>query len=883
MTISHADQLAPAPADVVLRDGSTMRLRPPAARDAGALLEFFRGLSDRSLYLRFHGHPRIDEQLVTPVLEPDWLERGALVGTHEDGVVAIANYVRLRDARTAEIAFAVGDPFQGRGIATRLLEQLASLARSVGIEEFLAEVMADNAPMLRVFADAGFETRRSSASGVVEVRLTLGATDTLRTRVEERDHLAVVESLRPFFEPASIAVIGASPRPGSIGGELFRNVLRGEFAGVCFPVNRTGASVAGVRAYTTIAEIGEPIDLAVVSVPGPAVIDSAREALEAGVRALCVVSAGFAEIGGEGVARQEELLALVRGHGARLQGPNCLGIAVAAPRLNATFGPRALPPGNVGFSSQSGALGLAVLERAADRRLGLSAFVSIGNKADISSNDLLEYWEDDPTTGVVLLYLESFGNPRKFARVARRVARTKPIVAMKAGRTATGARAASSHTAALAGSEAAVDALFHQAGVLRADTLEDLLDVTGLLATQPLPRGRRVAVLTNAGGLGILCADACESAGLTLPPLADATVEALRGVLPQEASVANPVDMLGSAVGKTYEDALPPLLADPGIDAVIALFVPPVVAGAEEVAEAIARAADGADVPDKPVLASVISAAGTPSALLMSRVAAFAFPEAAARALGRLAERAEWLRRPQGRVVVLDGVDANAARATARAAGDRWLAADETRELLGAYGLPLVPERNAESVDEVLAAAADVGYPVVVKTAAAGVHKTERGGVALDLRDEAAVREAAERIGAPLIVQPFLRGGVELLVGAVDDPVFGPLVAVGPGGTLAELIGDAGFRLAPLTDVDADDLVAAGKVGRLVSGFRGAPPADATAVAEVLLRVSSLVDDVEEIAELDLNPVIAGPEGCVAVDARVRVAPPARRTTAKTW
>jgi acetate---CoA ligase (ADP-forming) len=870
-------------ADVVLRDGSTMRLRPPSAADAERLLEFFRGLSDRSLYLRFHGHPSVDERLVAPVLEPDWVERGALVGTKEDSVVAVANYVRLRDLRTAEVAFAVGDEYQGRGIATRLLEQLAASARSVGIEEFVAEVMLDNAPMLRVFADAGFETRRESASGTAEVRLSLGATESLRTRVDERDHRAVVASLQPFFEPDTVAVIGASPRRGTIGGELFRNVLRGEFRGVCFPVNRSGDPVAGVRAYRTVAEIGAPVDLAVISVPGPAVLEAAREALGAGVRALCVISAGFAEVGAEGEARQEELLALVRAHGARLLGPNCLGIAVAAPCLNATFGPRALPPGNVGFSSQSGALGLAVLERAAERRLGLSAFVSIGNKADISSNDLIEYWEDDPATDVVLLYLESFGNPRKFGRVARRVARTKPIVAMKAGRTATGARAASSHTAALAGSEAAVDALFQQAGVLRVDTLEELLDVTGLLATQPLPRGRNVAVLTNAGGLGILCADACESAGLALPALAEGTVEDLRAALPAEASLANPVDMLGSAVAETYERAIPPLLRDPGIDAVIVLFVPPVVAGAEDVSEAIARGIEAAAVTDKPVLASVISANGLPEGLRSSRASAFAFPEAAARALGRTADRAEWLRRRQGQTPVLEGIDTAAARRIAGQAGERWLTPAEARDLLGSYGIPLVAERHAATVDEAVAAAEELGYPVVVKTAVAGVHKTERGGVALDLRDEEAVREAVERIGPPFVFQPLVRGGVELLVGAVEDPVFGPLVAVGPGGTMAELIGDAGFRLAPLTDVDADELVQGGKAGRLLAGFRGAPPADTDAVADLLLRISSLADDLDELAELDLNPVIAGPDGCVVVDARVRVAPPAPVTSAKTW
>jgi acetyl coenzyme A synthetase (ADP forming)-like protein len=873
--------VVPDHADVVLRDGTTMRLRPPGRDDLDRLIGFFEDLSEESLYRRFHGHPTVGAQMVDPILDPEWNERGALVGVQADRVVAAANYVRLRDARSAEVAFAVADDFQGRGIGTRLLEQLASAAASVGIEEFVAEVMLDNSAMLRVFADAGFETTRETALGTAEVHLALAPTDELRAKVDERDHVGVVSSLKPFFLPQTVAVVGASSREGSIGGELFRNVLRGEFLGTCFPVNKKAAPVAGVHAYPTVAAIGEPIDLAVICLPGGAVLDAAADALAAGVRALCVISAGFAEVGPEGAVRQQELVALVRSHGARLLGPNCLGIAAAAPQLNATFGPRALPPGNVGFSSQSGALGLAVLERAAERQLGLSAFVSIGNKADISSNDLLEYWEDDPATDVVLLYLESFGNPRKFGRVARRVARSKPIVAMKAGRTSAGARAASSHTAALAGSEAAVDALFDQAGVLRVDTLEELLDVTGLLAGQPLPRGRNVVVLTNAGGLGILCADACEAAGLTLPPLAESTLEALRAVLPAEASVANPIDMLGSAVGVTYERALPLLLDDPGIDAVIVLFVPPVVAGADEVAEAVVRA-----VPvdaGKPVLVSIISGGGPPQALLSAPVASFAYPESAARALGRAAARGEWLRRPQGRVPALEDLDPKRAAAIARDAGDRWLTAGETRSLLQSYGIPVVDERTAATLDEAVAAAKELGYPVVLKTAVAGAHKTEVGGVALDLRDEAAVRDAANRIGAPLLVQPLVRGGVELLVGAVEDPVFGPLVALGPGGTLAELIGAAAFRLAPLTDADADELVETEKVGRLLAGYRGAPPADLRSVTDLLLRVGRLVDDVPELAELDLNPVIAGPQGCVAVDARVRVSPPSGARPAKTW
>jgi acetyl coenzyme A synthetase (ADP forming)-like protein len=875
--------LAPDESDVVLRDGSTMRFRPPDRADGDALLAFFRDLSDRSLYLRFHGHPAVDEALVDPVLEPDWLERGALIGTMEGRIVAVANYVRLRAVATAEVAFAVADEFQGRGIGTRLLERLAAIAADVGIEEFVADVMATNHAMLNVFADAGFETRRETIQGTIELHLSVGTSELLRTRIDERDHIGVVTSLGGFFGPKSVAVVGASPRPGSIGGELFRNVLRAEFDGSCFPVNRSGDPVAGVRAYRTFAEIGEQIDLAVICLPGPAVIEAAHEALEGGVRSLCVISAGFAETGAQGAARQEELVGLVRGHGARLLGPNCLGIAVAALRLNATFGPRALPPGNVGFSSQSGALGLAVLERAAERGLGLSSFVSIGNKADISSNDLLEYWEDDPDTGVVLLYLESFGNPRKFARIARRVARSKPIVAMKAGRTGAGARAASSHTAALAGSEAAVDALFHEAGVLRVESLEDLLDVTGLLAGQPLPRGRRVAVLTNAGGLGILCADACERSGLTLPALADETVEQLRTFLPAEASLANPIDMLGSAVGTSYEQALGHLLRDPATDAVIVLFVPPVVAGAREVASAIARAVERAGQHEKPVLTCVIDSGGIPEELLAAPAATFAFPEAAACALGRAAERMEWLRRPQGSVPSLEGIDAAAAHQLVSNAEDGWLQSEVVRDLLAAYGIPVVAELPADSVDEAIAAAEHLGFPVVLKTAVAGEHKTESGGVALDLRDVDAVRAAARRIGPPLIVQPLVRTGVELLVGAVQDDAFGPLVALGPGGVLAELVGDARFRLAPLTDRDAQELAEAGKAGALLAGFRGAAPADTLAVIDLLLRVSRLVDDLPELAELDLNPVIAGPDGCVAVDARLRLSSIRRTHRTKSW
>jgi acyl-CoA synthetase (NDP forming) len=606
--------------------------------------------------------------------------------------------------------------------------------------------------------------------------------------------------------------------------------------------------------------VPERVDLVVVCLPAEIVLEAAEEALVLGVRALCVVSAGFAELGREGGERQDQLLALVRTHGARLIGPNCLGIASSAVGLNATFAPEAFPSGTIGFSSQSGALGLALLEQARARGLGFSAFVSVGNKADVSSNDLLEYWEDDPATGLVLLYLESFGNPRRFGRIARRVARTKPILAMKSGVTRAGSRAASSHTAALAGSEAAVAALFRQAGVIRSGTFEELVDVAALLSTQPLPRGPGVAVLTNAGGLGILCADACDAAGLELPALAEETRASLAAVLPPEASTGNPVDMLGSATAELYELALPQLLADPGVDAVVVIFVPAARVLVEDVSAAVARAAAGASKPVLPVLMAAEAQAGS-----------FAYPESAARALGRAVERSAWLRRPVGAEPAVEGIDRRAgaevaATAFARA-DDLWLEPDEVRRLLGAYGVRLVGERTAAGPDEAVAAAEELGYPVVVKTAEAGAHKTETGGVALDLGGPDEVREAAARIGGPVVVQTMVAGGVELLAGLVQDPVFGPLVAFGPGGVLAELIGEARFRLAPLTDVDARALVEGGKAGRLVRGFRGRPAADATALADLLA----------------LNPVLGLADGYVAVDARVRVRRPPPAASPKTW
>ena len=883
--------LAATVRDVVLRDGTTLRLRAPGTDDSRRLFEFFARLSERSTYLRFHGFHATADAVVASIVEGDTFDRGALIGTlaveGRERVVGLATYDRLRDPALAEVAFSVDDAHQGRGIGTRLLEQLAAVAADEGVERFVAHVLPDNVRMLSVFSEAGFGVVRRASDGEIEVAFPIQPTSEYIARVDERDHLAVAASIRPFFTPRTVAIVGSSRRRGTIGGELFRNVLEGDFDGIVHPVNRTGEPVAGVRAFTSVEEIEGGVDLAVFALPADAVLEAVEAALVSGTRAVCVISAGFREVGPEGAEREERLLALVRSHGARLIGPNCVGIFVAERSLNATFAARSFPSGSIAFSSQSGALGLTLLERAADAGLGFSAFVSIGNKADVSSNDLLEYWEDDETTKLVALYLESFGNPRKFARIARRLARRKPIVAMKGGRSSLGARAAASHTAALAGSEVAVNALFRQAGVVAVESLEEFVGVSDLLATQALPRGRSVGILTNAGGLGILCADAFDAAKLTLATLSNETRAAIGAAVAPGSSLENPVDILGSATIETFEGTLEPLLADSAVDAVVVLAVPTVALAAADAAAAIERAAARSEHA-KPVLAVVVGRErGDDGAVASRRVTHFDYPESAARALGRAAERAEWLHRPVGTVPEVDGIVEHRARDVVERAlaqaEDAWLDPAAARELLEAFGLPLVTELVVESSDAAVTGAEAVGLPAVVKSGVAGAHKTEHGGVALDLRTTDAVRAAAKRIGGRVIVQPMISGGVELLAGLVQDATFGALVGFGPGGTLAELIGGTAFRIAPLTDVDAHELVTGGKAGQLVGGFRNAPPASVAALADLLHRLSRIGDGLPEVAELDLNPVFAFPDRCVVVDARVRVRRPQRSFAVRTW
>jgi len=876
----------------LVRDGGQVLIRPLRPPDRAGVAALFARLSPESRALRFHsGGVRIDDRTL------DIVTAGHALVVERDGrIVALASYYPLRDPARAEMAIAVDDAAHGHGIGTVLFERLSEDARRAGIRALLAEVLAANRGMLGLLAGLGFRTSRRFDGGVVEVEVTLAPDPAYRARADARLHVAASASLEPIFRPRAVAVVGASRRPGATGHVLFRHLLAGGFAGAVYPVNPAASAVASVRAYPTVAAIPEPVDLAVIAVPAPAVLEAARACLDAGVRGLVVVSAGFAEVGDEGRRRQDALLGLCRERGVRLIGPHSMGVLVtdvdgAGGALNATLAPALPPRGAVAISAQSGVLGLALLEHARRLGLGISAFVSLGAKADVSSNDLLERWEDDPATSVILLYLESFGNPRRFARIARRVGARTPILAVKGGRaTAVTERGDVAHTAARAGTDVAVDALFRQSGMTRCDTLEELFDAALLLASQPLPRGNRVGILTNVSGLGVLCADACVAAGLELPMPSETTQTALHElVAPRSSHVANPIDLPATGAASDYGVALRHLLADAAIDAVIVLFIPPLGETANAVAAALRAACD--PPPTKPVLCCFAGFQGIPDALRGAiALPSYTYPEAAARALGHAAARAAWLRRAAGQIPPLLGIDGAAGRVVVDRALAReerpWLGPDEVRDVLRAYGVTMPAQMLVHTPAEAADACRRLGAPVAVKRATRGApHTSDVGGVRLAVASPEAAASAYRDIEAALVahgrgeamdgalVQSMAPDGVECLVGVVTDPVFGPLVAFGLGGVAAEIIGDVAFRVHPLTDVDAEELIASVKASRLLQGYGGRPPADVRALREVLLRVSRLVEDVSEIDEIDINPIMVRDEGqgAVALDARIRL------------
>ena len=891
----------PAAPRLVLRDGTVAAVRRSTAADRDLMRRFFHELSPESRRRRFFTAGEPADALVDRLCDSADEQRSVtLVAVRQVGddtrFIAVGSYLAGAPG-VAETAFAVDDRFHGKGLATDLLERLATIAAAHGFRRFEATTLTDNNAMLEVFRDSGFEVRSKTAVGVIDVVLELTPSAAGVVSAEARHRRATAASLRPMLEPRAVAVVGASRDPASIGRRVLDALVAAGFSGPIYPVNPAAAEIAGLRAYASARDVPAGVDLAVIAVPRdrvPAVVD---DCAAAGVKSLVVITAGYAEAGAEGRALQQELVERVRRYGMRMVGPNCMGLLNATPamRLNASFSPIFPPAGHVGLSSQSGALGLAILALAINRGVGLSTFVSVGNKADVSSNDLLEYWEEDETTRVILLYLESFGNPRRFARLARRISRTKPIVAVKAGRTRGGSRAAGSHTAALAANDVAVEALFHQSGVIRADTIDEMFDIAACLDAQPLPAGRRVAIVTNAGGPGILAVDACESAGLTVAPFSDETRGRLSAFLPAAASTGNPVDMVASAGPDEYRQAIEIALTDKDTDALIVIFAPVDVKQAPLTVTAIRDGianARRAGATQKPILACVMADPGRPQPLDLGaeRIPAYAFPENAARALARIATYAEWRAQPPGLLWGFDDVHAEEARQVCRGAiearGEDWLTAEETQRVLKAFGLPLAASAVAHTADEAAALAAVLGFPVVAKILSHEVqHKTEVGGVCLNLQNESAVRRAFADILARakdagvlaavdgVLIQPMLTGGVETMIGVAADRLFGPLIGFGLGGIYVELLGDVRFRIAPLTDRDADELMREIRGFRLLQGYRGQPAADVAALRDVLLRVSRLADEVPEIVELDLNPVIALADGhgCRIVDARIKV------------
>jgi acetyl coenzyme A synthetase (ADP forming)-like protein len=912
MTTTVPTSITDPPADypqeweqsAVLKDGGTVRIRPIVPGDAPSLQAFVKNMSTESSYFRFF---RVKRQLEPQELEEfthlDYDVQMAFVAIVDGELVGIGRYnAENCPDGFAEAAFTVADDMQGKGIGTLLVYRTAAYARAHDVNGFRAHVLADNHAMMRVFRNAGFSMHRDVDQGVYTVEIETEQSDAVIQAEGQAEQIAIAASLMPLFYPTSIAVIGASRNKASIGGRLFNNIINADFNGPVYPVNPKAAVVRSIHSYPSVIDIPGPVDLAFIVVPGRFVNDVARECAEKGVRGVVVISAGFSEVGEAGTKMERELLDIVRDAGMRMVGPNCMGLQNTDPAvsLDGQFGPIMPRQGNVSMSSQSGALGLAILDYATELNIGISTFVSVGNKVDVAGDDLLLFWEGDPNTDVILLYLESFGNPRRFSRIARRITKKKPIVAVKSGRTSAGARAASSHTGSLASLDVAVDALFRQTGVIRVSTLEELFDVTALLANQPVPSGDRVAVVTNAGGPAILAVDALVSQGLEVPEFSQRLQAKLRSFLSDEASVANPVDMIAAAGPEQYRQAIETLLESDEIDALITLFIPASDAGVSETSIAIREAGESSPE-DKTFLCVYMQSGGAPTELASADVGfpTFSFPERAAKALRKAANYAEWLARPEGQFVEFDDIDAARARYTINAfvgsidtedGADEdgfWLDPDSVDIMLESYGIAIPSAQVVSSVDEAIAFGEKLGGPMVLKVISpSAVHKSDVGGVALDVSGRAAIETAYNQVtnAVPdpegVLVQEFVAGGHEVLIGMVEDPTFGPLIVFGLGGVFVELIGDVAFRIHPLTDLDAEEMITDVKSARLLEGYRGGEAGDIDAVVDTLLRVSALVEDVPEIIEMDLNPVKVGipGEGVRIVDARMKVRP-----TTGTW
>ncbi len=886
----------------LLTDGTTIEIRPARPQDADAVRQMHAVMSPDNNYRRFFNlNPRAAEQEAQRVCREPGGDHAALLAWLGSQLIGVASYEPGSAPGAAEIAVAVADHMHGRGVATLLLEHLVSIARHRKLQAFTAKTLATNAAIMRVAADAGLQAKQEVADGIIDLTFPLPCDDAERhldsylDTVAGRERLADVASLRHIFQPASVAIVGASRRPGTVGRAILHNVVTGGFAGHLYAVNPRARQVEGVPCVPSVADLPEPVDLAVVAVRAAAVRDVAEQCGQRGVMALIVITAGFdADTGAD-------LLAICRRRGMRLVGPNCFGIAVPHLGLNATFAAAHPVPGAAGLVAQSGGVGVALLDHLTQLGVGVSSFASVGDKYDVSSNDLLMWWEQDELTRLAILYVESFGSPRKFARTARHVGATMPVLTVHPGGSAAGQRAATSHTAAAATPLITRDALFGQAGIIATTSLGELLEAAALFASQPLPAGDRVAVVSNVGGGGVLAADACADCGLRVAVLTRKTQARLRRMLPPGAAVKGPVDATIAVPPGTFRSCLEVAAADDGVDMVLAITVPTVIA---ELVPAI-TAANVA----KPLALALLTqpeavrllprdGKGGPGDIRPARqegreaarraVPCYAYPESAARAFGHAARYRAWRTRDRGTIPNLGGVREAAGRALAvsflaRHHDGGWLSAEEATGLLSCYGIPLVTTRPVTSAQGAVQVAAGIGGRVVLKADVPGlVHKSATGGVQLGLSSEQDVRRAYQALAGTfgpglrqVLVQPMISGGVEVRIGVTQEPAFGPLVVFGLGGVATDVLGDHTARLVPLTDIDVAEMIREMRAAPLLFGHLGTPAADVAALADTILRVSRLAGDLPEVAELDLNPVIARPDGVSAVDARVRIAPEA--------
>jgi acyl-CoA synthetase (NDP forming)/GNAT superfamily N-acetyltransferase len=862
--------------DALTIDGAIIRIRSVRLDDAAGLTDLHDRAAAETLYRRFlsPGHNPIKAE-VKRLTRPDDGRHVALVAVEHGKIVGTASYELLPDQTRAEFAIFVDDQSHDRGIGTLLLEHLTVRARRHGVTDLFGEILPQNGPMLRVARDLGRASRTSWGQGLVEVHLDTN--DDGGDAVDERDLAAARNSLRPLFAPESVAVVGAGRAPGGIGHAVLRSIVDGGYTGRLYPINPQADHVAGLPCFPSLAAAPRPLDLAVIAVPAAAVLDAVKDAAAVGVRAVVIVSSGFGETDDAGRERQRAVVRVARSSGMRLVGPNCLGLLNNDPgvRLRAMFADAA-PSGGLALASQSGAVGISVLEQATEHDLGIASFVSLGNKADVSGNDLMAYWYDDPAVKVIALYLESLGNPRRFARVARTVARRKPVLAVKSGRTAAGSRAGASHTAAAAAPDATIDALFEQAGVIRCDGLGDLLGTARMLAEQPLPRGRRLAIVGNAGGINVLCADAADANGLELADLSDDLQTQIREAAPGAAATANPIDLGAAATPDAVASAIRAVA--PAVDTIVVAFGATLASNAAETLAAIGRAADDVDVPVTVVLLGVPD---RPSSLGQRRAPVYALPEDAIRAVGRAVRYARWRATPMGVRPRFDDLDQRGARDCIEAAlrHGGWQSSSVATEVLAYYGIRVTPTLVASAETAVETAGEELGYPVVLKTAKTElVHKSDVGGVRTQITDVHALREAYRSIcaatGDPhVLVQGQAPSGVELVAGVVHDPLFGSLIMCGLGGVHTELFRDRSLRLLPITDRDATAMWKGLRGAPLLTGYRGTPAADTDAVEDLLLRLGRLAEDLPEIAELDLNPIIVHEDGLSIVDVKMRIAP----------